>query len=249
MMIGNKLRFVFSEVKIPRIDVSRYLGGEGDWQKDCKEVAEALRVYGLLVIKDPRVNAQQNDKFLDLMEKYFVKRSQQYHSGLKTIDLSPESNYQFGIMHEYQELFQSYDEEKAKLKPPNLSLTPTKADRDPKWRYHWKVNNHNNVIPSDFPEFKDTMNGWGIHMRNGCLTVAEMAAIGLGLDKTYFSNYIANGDFMLSPTACDLERSKVGDVLAAYHRDFDLLTIHGKSRYSGLFAWLNTGEKFIVRVP
>lgn len=41
----------------------------------------------------------------------------------------------------------------------------------------------------------------------------------------------------------------MGDVLAAFHRDFDLLTIHGKSRYPGLFAWLNTGEKFMVRVP
>lgn len=54
---------------------------------------------------------------------------------------------------------------------------------------------------------------------------------------------------MLSPTAVDLSTTKVGDVLAAFHRDFDLLTIHGKARYSGLFAWLNTGEKFIVRVP
>jgi hypothetical protein len=54
---------------------------------------------------------------------------------------------------------------------------------------------------------------------------------------------------MLSPTAVDLQKSKVGDVLVAFHRDFDLLTIHGKTRFSGLFAWLNTGEKFIVRVP
>lgn len=76
-----------------------------------------------------------------------------------------------------------------------------------------------------------------------------MAAIGLGLEKNYLSNHIVNGDFMLSPTAVDLEKSKVGEVIAAFHRDFDLLTIHGKSRYIGLFAWLNTGEKFLVRVP
>lgn len=49
---------------------------------------------------------------------------------------------------------------------------------------------------------------------------------------------------MLSPTAVDLQKTKVADVLAAFHRDFDLLTIHGKARYGGLFAWLNTGEKF-----
>lgn len=54
---------------------------------------------------------------------------------------------------------------------------------------------------------------------------------------------------MLTPTAVDLEKTKVGDVLAAFHRDFDLLTIHGKARFAGLFAWLNTGEKFLVKVP
>jgi len=54
---------------------------------------------------------------------------------------------------------------------------------------------------------------------------------------------------MLSPTAADLEKSKKGDVLGAFHRDFDLLTIHGKARFPGLFSWLNTGEKFMVQVP
>jgi exosome complex RNA-binding protein Rrp4 len=43
------------------------------------------------------------------------------------------------------------------------------------------VDNPNNVVPGDFDDFKETMNGWGVHMRNGCLTVAEMAAVGLGL--------------------------------------------------------------------
>jgi hypothetical protein len=73
------------------------------------------------------------------------------------------------------------------------------------------------------------------------LTVAEMAAVGLGLEHDYFWRTIINGAFMLTPTAVDLQKSKVGDVVAAFHRDFDLLTIHGKARYSGLFAWLNTG--------
>lgn len=54
---------------------------------------------------------------------------------------------------------------------------------------------------------------------------------------------------MLSPTAVDLQTTKQGDILAAFHRDFDLLTIHGKARFPGLYAWLNTGEKFLVSVP
>ena len=86
-------------------------------------------------------------------------------------------------------------------------------------------------------------------MKNGCLVTSEMAAIGLGLEKDFLSRTVINSNFMLSPTAVDLVKNKKGDVLAAYHRDFDLLTIHGKARFPGLFAWLNTGEKFSVSVP
>lgn len=38
-------------------------------------------------------------------------------------------------------------------------------------------------------------------------------------------------------------------VFAGLHYDFNFLTIHGKSRYPGLFAWLRNGEKFSVSVP
>ena len=49
-------QFSYSNLNIPIIDVDRYLSGATGWEKDCKEVADALRVYGLLIIKDPRVN-------------------------------------------------------------------------------------------------------------------------------------------------------------------------------------------------
>ena len=81
------------------------------------------------------------------------------------------------------------------------------------------------------------------------MVIAEMAALGLGLDKTDFSGTIMNGDFYMSPTGIDLLKTTPGQLLTAFHRDFDLLTIHGKSRYAGLYAWLNTGEKFLVQVP
>ena len=144
-------------------------------------------------------------------------------------------------MHEYQEKFQNYEKEKRALGHPHHSLTPLKTQRDPKWRYMWKVNYSSNVIPEDFSEFEKTMNAWGQHMKNGSLTIAEMAAIGLGFEPDFLTRTIKNSDFMLAPTAADLNKTKVGEVLAAFHRDFDLLTIHGKSRYPGLFAWLSTG--------
>ena len=67
-----------------------------------------------------------------------------------------------------------------------------------------------------------------------------MAAIGLGLDKHALSSKIVNGDFYMPPTGIDLSKSTPGKLLTAFHRDFDLLTDHGKSRYAGLYAWLNT---------
>ena len=57
------------------------------------------------------------------------------------------------------------------------------------------------------------------------------------------------GPHKLAPTGSDLTRYKVGTIFAGFHYDFNFLTIHGKSRYPGLFAWLRTGEKFTVSVP
>ena len=88
---------------------------------------------------------------------------------------------------------------------------------------------------------KDVMTLWGEHMKKGCLTVAEMLAIGLDIEPKHFIEKMSNGGFMLSPTAVNLEKVKQGDVLVGFHRDFGMLTIHGKSRFPGLYSWLNTG--------
>lgn len=68
-----------------------------------------------------------------------------------------------------------------------------------------------------------------------------MAALGLGIEKDFFLDTIKNGFGHLSPTGLDLTKMKVGQVMTSFHRDFDLITIHGKPRFGGLFIWLNTG--------
>ena len=57
------------------------------------------------------------------------------------------------------------------------------------------------------------------------------------------------GQHKLAPTGSDLVKFGPGTIFAGHHYDFNFLTIHGKSRYPGLFAWLRTGEKFTVQVP
>ena len=42
---------------------------------------------------------------------------------------------------------------------------------------------------------------------------------------------------LLSPTGSDLEKNDVGAIFAGYHFDISFLTIHGKSRYPGLYCW------------
>ena len=50
----------FSDIKAPTISIGRYLKQQAGWEKDCKELAQALHKYGLFYVKDERVNAAQN---------------------------------------------------------------------------------------------------------------------------------------------------------------------------------------------
>jgi len=36
---------------------------------------------------------------------------------------------------------------------------------------------------------------------------------------------------------------------AGYHYDLNFLTIHGKSRFPGLFVWLRNGRRLAVKIP
>ena len=76
MLLATKFSRCFSSaLSVPIVDVNNFLSGTGNYDKECKKVAEALEKYGCLIIKDPRVNAEQNNKFLDQMEHFFLKRS------------------------------------------------------------------------------------------------------------------------------------------------------------------------------
>lgn len=140
-------------------------------------------------------------------------------------------------------------EERKELKPPNLPFTPEEPEVDPTWRYHWILNQSKNLVPPDFPNFSEIMQAWGLHLFGTGMAIAEMTAIGLGLDPKAISRTIENGSLYLSPPAVDLAKTKPGEVITGFHRDFSLFTVHGKCRYSGLYAWLLTREKFLVRMP
>jgi len=93
------------------------------------------------------------------------------------------------------------------------------------------------------------MDSWGNHMINACTTAAQMAAVGLNLPETTFSERMENGSHLLAPTASDLMKYDVGTAFAGFHYDLNFITIHGKSRYPGLFLWTRDWKKMACKVP
>jgi isopenicillin N synthase-like dioxygenase len=106
------------------------------------------------------------------------------------------------------------------------------------------------VIPAHFPQWKEVMDNWGNLMMQSVRVVAEMAAIGLGLDSRTFLDLLDKGPHLLAPTGSDFNKfNKLDTILAGFHYDLNFLTIHGKSRFPGLYIWLRDGSRVLVRVP
>jgi isopenicillin N synthase-like dioxygenase len=76
-----------------------------------------------------------------------------------------------------------------------------------------------------------------------------MAAVGMGLAPNTFTEKMNGGAHLLAPTGSDLKKYDVGTTLAGFHYDIALLTVHGKSRYPGLYIWLRNWKKVPVSIP
>lgn len=87
------------------------------------------------------------------------------------------------------------------------------------------------------------MDTWGNKLLDAVHVVVQMAAIGMGLPQNTFLDKMQGGAHLLAPTGSDLEKNDVGAVFAGYHYDISFLTIHGKSRYPGLYAWTRQNSK------
>ena len=87
----------------PVIDLSPYLewkriededeDGDVDLEEElrrlCTDVSRTLKETGALLIRDPRCSAQDNDRFLDIMENYFQQPPE-----LKRLQERPLLHYQ-----------------------------------------------------------------------------------------------------------------------------------------------------------
>lgn len=175
-------------------------------------------------------------------------------------DVHPELSFQVGATPELTERPRDHCMVIRGLNGPNAAHKPT--GKDVKWRYFWRLNgeqqensefnelNAPRVSPAAFPEFEATMDRWGGLMIGAVFTVASLLALGLGLPKETFTSLLEGGPHLLAPTGTDLGKyHEHGTRMAGFHQDLNFLTIHGKSRFPGLFIWLRDGRKVAVKVP
>ncbi|KAF8203809.1 hypothetical protein BJ912DRAFT_1018512 [Pholiota molesta] len=254
---------------LPVIDLDLFLAGPRDSEaviQECKKAADALIIYGALVLHDSRVSEDDNSTFLDLIEDYFA----QPHEDLKK-DERPELGYQVGVTLENTEKPKCAADAPClriieALEPSERPLDISAHAPDPKCRFFWKMNevppyatefpglNAPNVVP-DAPTLKKrwpvTMEKWGKSMKGAVSDFADMVAIGLGIPTETFSKAGRYGPHLLAPTASDLVKyGKKDTILAGFHSDLNFLTIHGRSRYPGLHVWArNTGKRIPVKIP
>lgn len=246
------------KVKLPKIDLGLYFNREGNeeaFQKECAKLAEVLHLYGAAAVKDPRVDESYNDIFLDMMERYFA-----LSDGKR--DSRPQYHYQVGVTGEKIEKARNFCSQIGAYGPDDKPLSPCPPELDAKWRFFWRIGptpkeskfpalNMDPVIPPEIPEWKTVMDKWGNHMMDAQFVVAEMAAIGFKLKSDAFSSRMRFGPHLLAPTGSDLsgKYGKKGTILAGYHYDLNFLTIHGKSRFPGLYLWTREGKRTQVAVP
>lgn len=82
------------------------------------------------------------------------------------------------------------------------------------------------------------MDGWAGSLVGAAEAAAQAAALGLGLPRDAFLARMRGGPHLLAPTGSDLlAHDQPGTVLAGFHVDLNFLTVHGKSRFSGLRVW------------
>ncbi|CAG9464386.1 unnamed protein product [Pedinophyceae sp. YPF-701] len=229
-------------------------------QDTCKQIASCIVRTGCLLVRDPRVGQGDSDVFLDTMERYFAQPPE-----VKQADARPDLAYQVGVTPEGVEIPRAAVDPAclagAASLPQEHRPSPCNGP-DPKWRFLWGVgprpdttayphlNSKEQVVPAAFPEWRAVMDAWGTKMLAAVHTAARGLAVGLGLAPTALTDFMERGPHLLAPTGCDLSRHNApGTVFAGFHYDMNLLTIHGRSRYPGLHAWLRDGRRVPVVVP
>jgi isopenicillin N synthase-like dioxygenase len=247
-----------STLHLPVVDLQAFFQRDTNpelYAAECQKVADAMHLYGICIVKDPRVHERDNNVFIDMMERYFG-----LSDGKR--DARPEVAFQVGVTPSLTEKPKNYCNTFGAYGPDDKPLTLCPPEKDPKWRFFWRIGpqpketkfpslNAAPVVPPEIPEWTDVMDNWGTKMMDALFVLAEMAAVGFKMEDTdAFTKMMQCGAHLLAPTGSDFNKfGKDGTVLAGYHYDLNFLTIHGKSRFPGLSVWSRAGQKLSVAMP
>ena len=224
---------------------------------DCERVSNSFHHTGVLVVRDPRVNESENWRFIDMLEQYYIRAASQHYSNQLVPEVKPELHYQVGATPEKVEKARSHCERIQKYEGENAPRTECPPKADEKWRYFWRIGDfpegqsnyeYPNISPEDFPQWPATMDNWGYLMLQAIETVVRMFEIANELAPGFLADMLKGAPHLLAPTGADLEKYGMGSIFAGYHYDLNFITIHGKSRFPGLYVWLRNGRKVSVKV-
>ena len=185
---------LFTIEDIPVLDLSSYLQGSTDAKtmETCRQLADCFHRFGICIIKDPRVDMADNDAYIDLMEKYFDNVSQGYYDGKELEDARPSQHYLVGVTPENIEKARKHAKKISTLEDEHKPVSPANPVYDAKWRFYWKIGKRPEGSSDDFPQvtpkadfanWEQRMDTWGYKLHNAVFAVAEMAALGMGLEK------------------------------------------------------------------
>lgn len=93
----NKDQTITTIEDVPVIDMEKFMTCSDERapeiQQLCKDVVESLHKYGILIVKDPRAVEQDNNDYIDLMERYFESRGNKLYAGETVEDFKPEYHF------------------------------------------------------------------------------------------------------------------------------------------------------------
>lgn len=249
------------DVTTPVVDTTPYLEATPDSDAACKQVADALAEYGQVMFLDPRVDYEASRAYIRGKQIFFAKPEE-----IKRRYQMKHCAHQTGYTPPDQELPGAANGDKdaiiAALAPEHRPMPV--VGRDKKGRFMTPVglrldamvhgypefNENPIVIPHDQPELFALSMTVGGDMLRATFTLLEMAAIGWGEPRDFFTKRMGFGPHFLAPTGSDLiAHGKPGTVLAGFHNDMSLGTTMVKASHGGLFAWTRGGIRYPVRLP
>lgn len=241
------------------VDLEPYLDGSVEGTRHaCRRLVNILHKQSFVIVYDPRVSNVDNDRYLDMMERYFSQSEKQLRK-----DERPKLHYQVGVS-KGQEKPRDHRAYISTMRPEHWPhITPPNYKGDPRWRFFRnlgkppsktkfpKLNAQRTpVIPKGFEgEWAKTMDTWGEKMLASVFTIAEMMAEAFGLPKSTFTKKFAHAPHLIAPNGVNLLDYPEGTVFNGFHYDLNWGTIHGRSRFPGLRVWPRDGAPFTVRVP